>query len=487
MSAVGTLPLLLLRRGAHDGRVSTGGVLGPAPAGQEQVRPAASSRAALLAAGLAFFIIVLDITVVSVALPSIGRELHGGLAGLEWIVDGYVVVFSALLLSSGTLSDRVGASRALAAGFIGFTAASAACGLAPALAFLLAARVVQGAAAAIMLPASLALVRQNFTDAKKLVRAIAIWTAAGGAAVAAGPVIGGLLTGTIGWRAIFFVNVPAGLLGVVALSRVRPSPRRPAHFDLPGQIAAIVAVAALTVGVIQGGHQGFGSPVAAVSLAVFAVAAVAFVMVERRVAVPMVPLGIFTSKTVSSTTVAGLIVSFAFYGQVFVLSLFFQQALGHSPTVTGLMFVPMTAVIAGVNLLAGRLVQRHGPRLPLVAGLLVLAGGLFGCLAFGHGTPIAVIEFLLLPVGIGAGLTIPPLTTAFMDDIRPGQAGIGAGVLNSSRQLGSALGVAVFGALLDANFLTGLHLSFLISGATVLAAALLTLRYVRPGLARTLG
>ncbi len=191
---------------------------------------------------------------------TLGRELHGGLAGLEWIVDGYVVVFSALLLSSGTLSDRVGASRALAAGFIGFTLASTACGLAPALAFLLAARAVQGAAAAIMLPASLALIRQDFTDAK-LARAIAIWTAAGGVAVAAGPVIGGLLTGTIGWRAIFFVNVPAGLLGVVALSRVRPSPRHPAHFDLPGQIAAIVAVAALVVGVIKGGHRGFGSPV----------------------------------------------------------------------------------------------------------------------------------------------------------------------------------------------------------------------------------
>jgi DHA2 family methylenomycin A resistance protein-like MFS transporter len=430
----------------------------------------------LLAAGLAFFIIVLDITVVSVALPSIGRELHGGLAGLEWIVDGYVVVFSALLLSSGTLSDRLGASRALAAGFIGFTLASAACGLAPALGFLLAARVVQGAAAAMMLPASLALVRQDFTDAKKLARAIAIWTAAGGVAVAAGPVVGGLLTGTIGWRAIFFVNVPAGLLGVVALSRVRPSPKRPAHFDLPGQIAAITAVAALAVGVIQGGHQGFDSPVVVISLAV-----------ERRVAVPMVPLGIFASKTVSTTTVAGLIVSFAFYGQVFVLSLFFQQALGHSPTVTGLMFVPMTAVVAGVNLLAGRLVQRHGPRLPLVAGLLVFAGGLFGCLAFGRGTPIVVIEFLLLPVGIGAGLTVPPLTTAFMDDIRPGQAGLGAGVLNSSRQLGCALGVAVFGALLDANFVTGLHLSFLISGSAVLAAAVLALRYVRPGLAQTMG
>jgi DHA2 family methylenomycin A resistance protein-like MFS transporter len=432
-----------------------------------------------------FFVIVLDITVVNVALPSIGRELHGGLAGLQWIVDGYVVVFSALLLSSGTLSDRFGASRALGGGLIVFTLASAACGLAPALAFLLAARVLQGAAAATMLPASLALIRQAFPDTKKLARAIAIWTAAGGAAVAAGPVIGGLLTGAIGWRAIFFVNLPAGLAGIVALARVVPSPRRPARFDLAGQIAAIAAVAALAIGVIQGGDQGFGSPVALVSLAVFALAAAAFVAVERRVAVPMVPLDMFRSGTVSSTTVAGLVVSFVFYGEVFMLSLFFQQALGRSPAVTGLMFVPMTAVVAGVNLLAGRLVQRHGPRLPLVAGQLILAGGLLGCLAFGHTTPAVLIEVLLIPIGIGAGLTVPPLTTAFMDDIRAEQAGLGAGVLNSSRQLGSALGVAVFGALLGTNFVTGLHLSLLLSTGAVLAAAVLTLRYVRPGPART--
>lgn len=433
---------------------------------------------------LAFFVILLDTTVVNVALPSIGRQLHGGVTGLEWIVDGYVVVFAALLLSSGTLSDRLGASRALAAGLVAFTVASAACGLAPALPFLLAARVFQGAAAAIMLPTSLALVRQSFTDANKLARAIAIWTAAGGAAVAAGPVIGGLLTGTIGWRAIFFVNLPVGLVGLAALCRVPPSPRHPARLDLVGQVTAIAAAAGLAIGAIQGGHQGFGSPVAWVSLALFALAAAAFVVVERRAAQPMVPLDLFRSKTVSSATVTGLIVNFAFYGEVFVMSLFFQQELGRSPAVTGLMFVPMTALVAGVNLLAGRLAQRHGLRGPLVTGQFVLAGGLLGFLAVGHAAPTALIEALLVPIGVGLGLTIPPLTTAFMDDIRAEQAGVGAGVLNSSRQLGSALGVAVFGALLSTNFVSGLHASVLLGAGTVFGTAFLTLRYVRRGPAR---
>jgi MFS transporter, DHA2 family, methylenomycin A resistance protein len=179
----------------------------------------------LLAACLGFFVIVLDTTVVNVALPSIGHQLHAGLAGLEWIVDGYVVVFAALLLSSGTLADRFGASRTLAGGLIGFTLASAACGLAPSLPFLLAARVVQGAAAAVVLPASLALVRQAFSDPGRRARAIAMWTAGGGAAVAAGPVIGGLLTGAVGWRAIFFANLPVGVVGLIALRHVSPSPQ----------------------------------------------------------------------------------------------------------------------------------------------------------------------------------------------------------------------------------------------------------------------
>ncbi|MGO9955557.1 MAG: MFS transporter [Solirubrobacteraceae bacterium] len=448
------------------------------PAG---TRESSRRRAALLAACVGFFVIVLDTTVVNVALPSIGHQLHAGLAGLEWIVDGYVVIFAALLLSSGTLSDRFGASRTLSGGLIGFTLASAACGLAPSLPYLLAARVLQGAAAAVTLPASLALVRQAFDGANQRARAIAIWTAGGGAAVAAGPVIGGLLTGAIGWRAIFFVNLPVGVVGLVALSRALPSSRRRVKIDLAGQITAVAAVAGLALGVIEGGHHGFGSPIALAALAIFALAASAFIAIERRVAVPMVPLDIFRSPTVSSTTVTGLILNFAFYGEVFVLSLFFQQTLRRSPALTGLMFVPMTALVAAVNLLAGRLVQRCGPRLPLVIGQLVLAGGLLGLLAVGHNSPTVLIEVLLVPIGIGAGLTIPPLTTAFMDDIRAEQAGLGAGVLNSSRQLGSALGVAVFGALVSTNLTSGLHVSLLLGAGTVLATASLTVRYVRSG------
>jgi DHA2 family methylenomycin A resistance protein-like MFS transporter len=249
--------------------------------------------------------------------------------------------------------------------------------------------------------------------------------------------------------------------------------------DLAGQITAVAAVAGLALGAIEAGHHGVGSPVALASFAICAFAGSAFIAIEGRTAAPMVPLEIFHSKTVSSTTVTGLILNLAFYGEVFVLSLFFQQTLGRSPAVTGLMFVPMTALVAGVNLLAGRLVQRHGPRLPLVIGQLVLGGGLLGLLAIAHNSPTVLIEALLVPVGVGAGLTIPPLTTAFMDDIRTEQAGLGAGVLNSARQLGSALGVAVFGALIGTNLTRGLHVSLLLGASTVLATAILTLRYVR--------
>lgn len=363
------------------------------------------------------------------------------------------------MLSSGSLSDRFGASRALAGGLIGFTVASVACGLATSLPVLLSARLAQGVTAALMLPASLALVRQAYMDAGERSRAIAIWTAGGGAAIAGGPVIGGLLVSSVGWQASFFLNLPIGVLGVLALTRLPPSPRRRSHLDLPGQACAAVAASGLVLGVIQADTEGLGSPVTLAALAAFIVAACLFVVVERRVAVPMVPLDLFHSATISASTVTGLVLNLATYGEIFVLSLFFQQSLHQSPAAAGAMFLPMTGLVTGMNLLAGRLTRRHGPRLPLLAGQLILASGLLGLLAVGPRTSITAVEILVPPLGVGAGLTIPPLTTAFMNATRPDQAGIGSGVLNAARQVGTALGVAA---------------------GLILATIVLTLRHVQP-------
>ncbi|GAA3425015.1 MFS transporter [Streptosporangium nondiastaticum] len=419
--------------------------LAPARASQGARRRTAAPKLILATTFMGIFLLNLDAMAMNVALPGIGRALGGGTAGLQWIVDAYTLMFAALLLSAGTLSDRVGASRAFGVGVAVFTVASAACGLAPGLGELIAARLLQGSAAAIMLPSSLALVRQAFPDAAERVRAIALWTVGGAVAVAAGPVIGGVLSGTLGWRAIFAVNLPVGVATLAVLTRVERSPRGSAPLDPYGQLTAVIALAALTFGVIDGGENGFGEPVVLGCLGLAAVAAAAFVVIEARTAAPMVPLGLFRSRTVTASVVIGFVVNAVFYGLVFVLSLFFQDVLNLSAMSAGLMFLPMTAVIAGANLASARAAARFGPRTPIALGQAVVALAIFGLLWMDEGTGGAVVAVMLVPIGLGMGLVVPSLTAVLLNDIAADRAGTAAGILNSFRQTGGALAVAVLG------------------------------------------
>ncbi|MET9064971.1 MFS transporter [Streptosporangium sandarakinum] len=419
--------------------------LAPARASQGARRRTAAPKLILATTFMGIFLLNLDAMAMNVALPGIGRALGGGTAGLQWIVDAYTLMFAALLLSAGTLSDRVGASRAFGVGVAVFTVASAACGLAPGPGELIAARLLQGSAAAIMLPSSLALVRQAFPDAAERVRAIALWTVGGAVAVAAGPVIGGVLSGTLGWRAIFAVNLPIGVATLAVLTRVERSPRGSAPFDPYGQLTAVIALAALTFGVIDGGENGFGGPVVLGCLGLAAVAAAAFVVIEARTAAPMVPLGLFRSRTVTVSVVIGFVVNAVFYGLVFVLSLFFQDVLNLSAMSAGLMFLPMTAVIAGANLASARAAARFGPWTPIALGQAVVVPAIFGLLWMDEGTGGAVVAVMLVPIGLGMGLVVPSLTAVLLNDIAADRAGTAAGILNSFRQTGGALAVAVLG------------------------------------------
>ncbi|NKE62938.1 MFS transporter [Lentzea sp. PSKA42] len=437
-------------------------------------RQAAGPKLVLATAFLGIFLLNLDSMAMNVALPSIGREFGGSTAALQWVVDAYLLMFAALLLSAGALSDRVGASRAFGAGVAVFTVASAACGLAPGLGELIAARLLQGGAAAVMLPSSLALVRQAFPDAARRARAIALWTVGGALAIAAGPVVGGVLSGTLGWRAIFFVNLPVGVATLVVLARAGRSPRLVRPLDPLGQITAIVALVALTFGVIDGGEHGFGSPVVLGSLGLAAVAAVAFLLVESRVAAPMVPLSLLRSRTVTLSVVIGFVVNAAFYGLVFVLSLHFHDVLGLSAEAAGLMFVPMTAVVAAANLVSARVAARVGPRVPIAAGQAICALALCALLV-GDPTAMPVIALLLVPVGFGLGLAVPSLTALLMGEVAADRAGMAAGVLNSFRQTGGALAVAVFGAV--AGLRVALVVAVVMLVAATAAALLLPRRF----------
>ena len=435
----------------------------------------------LFAALLGFFMIGLDASAVNVALPSIGRGLGGSTAGLQWIVDAYTLMFAALLLSAGAFSDRVGAARLYGGGAAVFTLASAACGLAPTLPLLIGARLVQGGAAALMLPASLAMVRQAFPDAVARGRAIARWTMSGAAATALGPVVGGALTSSVSWRSIFFLNLPVGLIVLLALRRTPASPIRPAALDLPGQLTAILGLGALTFGVIEGGAAGFTRPETLISLLIAVLCFIGFVLAERSAPEPMLPLGLLRDRTVAVCLAIGFVVNAAYYGLIFVFGLFAQDVLGRSAVGTGLVFLPTAVLCTMTNLASARVAAKRGARFPVLVGQLACGVGLLLLLLVDGHTSAPMLAVLLLPLAGGLGFAIPSLTAMMLGGIAPERAGLAGGVLNSFRQTGGALAVAGFGALVAhrSGFVAGMHTSLLISVALLALTAMATLRLPR--------
>ncbi|MHB9864492.1 MFS transporter [Streptomyces sp. YIM S03343] len=447
-----------------------------APADESAAPQGSSSTLVLVAALLAFFVISLDGSVVNVALPAISHSLSGSMADLQWIVDGYTLMFAAFMLSAGTFSDRIGAGRAYTWGIAAFTVASLACGVAPNLGTLIGARMVQGGAAALMVPASLALIRQTYGDPGKRARAIAIWTAAGSVAVAVGPVIGGMLTSGLSWRAVFYLNLPVGAIGLALLTRIAPSPRREAPVDLLGQLSVVATLAALTYAVIEGGRAGWGSADVMGTLLLAAVAAVVFAVTQSRREHPMVPLSVFKSRTVLVCLAAGFTINAVFYGAIFVLGMYFQQVRGASPVSTGAMFIPMCALISVVNMAGVKLATRRGAWMPMTIGQLVMAGGSLLMLTVSSHTAYLIPVMLLVPIGVGGGFAVPSLTAAILENIDGERAGTAAAVLNTSRQVGSCIAVAAFGDLIaDAShFRHGMDTSFAISAAMLLTTAAAT-------------
>jgi DHA2 family methylenomycin A resistance protein-like MFS transporter len=439
----------------HEDMTTPTTQLKPRTSGLTPSSPALTLTAALLG----FALITLDASVVNVALPSIGHALGGGMSGLQWVVDAYTLSFAALMLSTGAFADRAGASRAYAIGIAVFTLASAACGLAPNLPTLIAARVLQGVAAAVVLPASLSLVRQAYPEPAKRARAVATWAAGGAIAVALGPVAGGALTTVWDWRGIFFINLPLGAVALVLLVRSPRSERRPAPLDLPGQLTAVVTLTAVTFAVIEGGTTG-----------------VVAVRVELRQSHPVVPLGLFRSRAVSVAVAAGAACNVAFYGVVFLFSLFFQQVQGRSALYAGLMFLPMAGLISVTNVVSGKLAGRYGTRLPMLIGQLLAGAGALGLLYVDERTPPLLVAVLLVPMALGCALTVPSLTIAMMDAVPAERAGLAAGVLNAARQVAGGLGIAVFGALVSDGFTAGLRESLAISAALFAVTAFLSFR-----------
>jgi MFS transporter, DHA2 family, methylenomycin A resistance protein len=411
----------------------------------------------LIAVSLGYFMVILDATVVTVALPSLGRDLGGGVSDLQWVVDGYTLVFAGLLLSAGSLGDLLGGRRVFEAGLWLFTAASAACALAPSVPLLVAARLLQGLGAALLVPSSLALLRAAYPDARERARAVGVWGGVAGVAAASGPIVGGVAVSVVSWRAVFFVNVPIGLLGLWLAARHLPPrvERTGGGLDPVGQVAGVLALTLLTFGLIEG---------TLLPLVAFPVAMAAFILLERRSGEPMLPLHLFRSRTFSGSSYVGLAINLGFYGQLFVISLYFQHVRGYTALQTGLALLPMGIFVALSSVLSGKLTGRIGPRLPMLGGLTVAGFGFLGLIAAGPDTSYAVLVAPLIAIGFGMAMTMPAATAAIIESAPADRAGIASGVLNASRQAGGAIGVALLGRL-------GLHLAMGVAGAMFLSAA----------------
>ncbi len=452
-----------------------------------KTRSSLATSLTLAAMSLGYGVVQLNVTIVNTALNSIGSSLGGGVAELQWVVSTYTIAFAAFILTAGALGDRIGARRVFMAGFAIFTAASVACALASSAVVLIAARAVQGLGAAILVPNSLALLSHAYPDEKQRGRAVGIWAAGASLALTAGPLVGGGLIALVGWRSIFLVNLPIGLAGLWLTWRyaTETARSRSREIDLPGQLAAIAALGCLAGAIIEGGALGWSNPFVLAGFVTSAIVAALFIWRENRAPQPMLPLSLFRHRMFALTSLVGLLVNVGVYGLIFVFSLYFQQINGLSPFATGLAFVPMMGAVLPVNLVAPRVAERIGAPATIAAGAALAAFGCLALLGIPPGSSYWAISAQLIAISTGLGLLVPPLTSTLLGSVEKSRSGIAAGVLNATRQTGSVLGVALFGALIGQSgaFMAGLHQSLVISALLLLAAAVA----IRGGAARRNG
>jgi DHA2 family methylenomycin A resistance protein-like MFS transporter len=431
---------------------------------------------------MAFVVGQLDVTIVNVALPAMASGLHADVGGLQWVVDAYAVAFAAFMLSAGALGDRFGARRAFRWGMAIFALASIGCALSPTALALNAARAVQGFGAAVMLPNSLALLNHALAhDARARARGIGYWTAAGSIAIALGPVLGGLLVGSVGWPAIFWVNVPLCVAGFWLARHLQETPmgqERP-PLDVAGQLLATLLLATLIGTLIESRTRGFGDAPILSGVAATLVLAVGLALVERRAPAPVIATDLFRGRDFRGAVFFGTVVNGTYYGAIFVIALFLQGARHFTPMQAGLAFLPLTAGFFLSNVLSGRAIGRFGTRRPMIVGALVDLVG-FGVLAWASTTSslgLMLLGFLLIPTGMG--LAVPAMTTTVLSAVDRSRSSLAAAILNTARQSAGAIGVAVFGALAhgDADHIgAGLRITCLVSMGALACAALAAAR-----------
>jgi EmrB/QacA subfamily drug resistance transporter len=418
----------------------------------------------------ALFMIMLDNTVVNVALPSIQKDLGASISGLEWTINGYTLSFAVLLATGGRLGDIFGRRRMFMTGVVIFALSSATAGFAPDETALVVSRVVQGVGAALMMPGTLSIITDAF-PAHERGKAMGTWAGVSALALAVGPVLGGFLTEHVSWRAIFYINIPVAIGAVLAtLFAVRESRDTSVgrEVDYGGVAVLTVGLTALILALVEGNAWGWGSAEIIGLLALATLALPTFVWVENRVKAPMVQFDLLSDRNFLAAVCVALIITFAMMGVFFFLALYMQDILGYSPLEAGVRFLPSTLMIVGVAPVAGRLSDRYGPRWLIAGGLVIVAASLFSFsrIAVDSGYLDLLPGFMLL--GIGIAMTMSPMTSAAMNAVPVQKAGIASGVLSMFRMVGGSLGVAITGAIFQG--LVSSKLDSLLSGSGVTEA-----------------
>jgi EmrB/QacA subfamily drug resistance transporter len=445
----------------------------------------------LVAVGLATFMTYLDNNVTNVAIPTIQQSLHLSLAGLEWVVSSYILVFAGLLLAGGRLADVYGRRRLFMIGLSVFTVASLGAGLAGSGGVLIGARLLQGLGAALVVPTTLAIIMATFDNARQRATAIGAWSAIGAMALALGPLIGGFITQHLHWGWIFFINVPIGVITLaLAAFSIRESRGSSAAsgLDIPGLVTSAISLFALTFALIEGHDKGWTSALIAGSFIVAAAAAALFVFVESRSKNPMVTLALFRDRVFSGGTVTMMLWAFGVFGIYFFTSLYLQDVLGFSPTKAGLAFVPMALCMVVFASIAGPVSARLKAHRTVALGMLIMAGGLVMFAQLGAGATFASLVPGFLLFGAGAGLMNVPLTNAILHAMPPARSGVASALLNASRELAGLLGITIIGAVLRSRqgvalhhgtsqsgaFLAGYHAGLVLTIALVAAGAVVS-------------
>lgn len=451
------------------------------PASGPAMRSPAHAAFALAAVCLGFFMVLLDGSALNIALPAIQHDIHGSIAELQWVVNVYTVPLASVLLTAGNFSDRIGMRRLFIVSLAFFTLASLACALSPNLAALVIARAVQGTAAGGMLPTTLAIITRTYPDPVQRAKAITFWGATGGLALVLGPIGGGLLTDLFGWRSIFLINVPVGLLtGYLARRFVQETEPRPAKsLDMAGQLTGIIALATLVAGLIEGGALGWASLSTLGLLAGAIIATAVFFLIENRSSHPMVPMAMFRRHAFTASVTNGFAFQFGGYGMQFMLAIYLQDHWHISAARTGLLFLPFSVSwVFGTIVLNRQLISR-GPRWLLWTGAgTSFLGALITLAVSAENTwPLFAIGTAL--VGLGCGVFSPSLNAAAMLSVDRAYAGLGSGILNTARQIGMAIGVALLGAFIaQRDIVLGMRVNMALVALCFLAIVVLSVRYI---------